>query len=79
MDDADNNAEYVARFQEIIDSGLAWRLEGAVGREAMRLIDARLCSLGPVPTRDYYGFRVPSRYEIEPGYPGSPLDDEEVN
>lgn len=30
-------------FQELIDSGLCWRLQGCYGRMAQALIDAELC------------------------------------
>lgn len=33
----------VALFQELIDSGLAWQLQGSYGRTAQRLLDAGLC------------------------------------
>lgn len=39
-----NQDEIVAGFQSLIDSGLAWRLQGSYGRTAQRLIDAGLCS-----------------------------------
>ena len=34
----------VSFFQELIDSGLAWQLQGCYGRTAVSLIDAGLCS-----------------------------------
>ncbi len=40
MDEAEVN-EF---FQELIDSGLAWLLQGHYGRTARRLIEAGLCS-----------------------------------
>lgn len=33
----------VAGFQHLIDSGLAWQLQGFYGRTATRLIEAGLC------------------------------------
>jgi hypothetical protein len=35
--------EIVELFQELIDSGLAWRLQGSYGRTAKHLIDAGYC------------------------------------
>ena len=35
-------------MQDMIDSGLAWQLEGSVGREAMAQIEAGICTLGEV-------------------------------
>lgn len=68
----DSEEEHVAGYQELIDSGTAWRLEGSVGREAMRLIEEGYCTLGPVGHTDYYGNYVPSKTEVEPGTKGSP-------
>jgi len=37
-------AAYYAAWQELIDTGLAWSLQGWFGREAMHLIRRGLCS-----------------------------------
>lgn len=38
-----DDQEEVEFFQEIINSGLAWQLQGCYGRRAMQLIGAGLC------------------------------------
>ena len=58
-------------LQALIDSGWAWKLEGHVGRQAMDAIEAGACVLGEVERWDYWGNRVPSRHEVEPGTKGS--------
>ena len=58
-------------LQELINSGLAWKLEGSVGRAAMAAIEAGECVLGTVGHYDYYGNYIPSRYEVQPGTKGS--------
>lgn len=63
--------EMIAAYQALIDSGAAWRMEGHVGRTAMDLIDSGACILGEVAHTDYYGNRVPSRFEVVPGSKGS--------
>lgn len=71
-DGCDDQQTYYESYQRMIDSGLAWRLQGAHGREAMRLITEGRCMLGEVGHRDYWGNYVPSRTEVAPGTKGSP-------
>lgn len=58
-------------LQGLIDSGLAWTLEGALGRSAKRALDSGACVLAAEPQHDYYGSLVPS-YEMVKDIPGSP-------
>lgn len=58
-------------IQKAINTGMAWMLEGSYGRIAMDYINAGACVLGEEPTKDYWGNRIPSRYEVEPGTKGS--------
>lgn len=58
-------------LQGLIDSGMAWRLEGFVGRAAMRAIEEGECVLGEIGHTDFWGNYVPSRYEVEAGTKGS--------
>jgi hypothetical protein len=72
MDNTDYDyAEVVRETQELINSGVAWQLEGSVGRHAMAMIESGECMLGEKGYRDYWGNYVPSRYEVEEGTKGS--------
>lgn len=62
----------IVMFQAAINSGLAWKLQGSYGREAMAMIEAGLCMLGETGHRDAYGNYVPSKHEVKPGTKGSP-------
>jgi len=58
-------------IQGLINSGMAWRLEGSVGRACMRAIESGEAILGRYGHRNYYGTYVPSRYQVQPGTQGS--------
>ena len=67
----EDEQDHIQRYQDLINSGMAWQLEGSVGREAMDLIEEGLCVLGEQGHRDWFGNYVPSRYEVQPGTFGS--------
>jgi hypothetical protein len=60
-----------SEMQDLIDSGLAWKLEGSVGRSAMDCLRSGACMLPLQVHYDAYGNRIPSRHEIVPGSTGS--------
>lgn len=70
--DADDMGPGAFNPQDLIDSGLAWRLEGSIGRECMRAIESGACMLGPKPVRDYWGNLVPAWWMVDAGSKGSP-------
>ena len=59
------------QIQRLVNTGMAWRLEGSIGRECMRAIEAGRAMLGTEAHRDYYGNFVPSRYDVVAGTKGS--------
>ena len=59
-------------IQDLIDSGMAWQLEGHIGRQCMAAIEDGRAMLGPVGHRDYWGNYIPSRHEVQAGTKGSP-------
>lgn len=69
--EVETREEEVNALQELINSGNAWHLEGAVGRSAMACIESGECILGKTGYRDYWGNYVPSRYEVKAGTKGS--------
>ena len=41
--EAESEEEYIEAWQYLIDTGLAWSLQGWFGRTAMRMIDGGYC------------------------------------
>ena len=59
------------QMQFLIDSGVAWKMEGSVGRYAMHLIECGACMLPKKAHRDCYGNYIPSRDELKEGTKGT--------
>lgn len=64
-------SENIIQVQQLINSGLAWNLEGHVGRTCMRAIENGDAMLGPTRHTDYYGNWIPSRSDVQQGTKGS--------
>ena len=61
-------------YQEIIDNGMAWKMEGRIGRMAMEYLNAGACFLPLKAHYDYWGNEYPSRTKVNPGSTGSLLN-----
>lgn len=59
------------KLQALINTGMAWKLEGSVGRAAMAAIKSGQCMLGPTLQHDYWGNTIPARHMVQPGTLGS--------
>jgi len=70
-DSAEEELEGFLYAQNMVNTGTAWHLEGAVGRQCMDLIGAGVIMLGAEGHRDYWGSYVPARVEVQPGTKGS--------
>lgn len=61
-------------LQGLINSGLAWKLEGSIGRQAMEALESGACYLPTKTYRDHYGNIVPDRNLLEDGSKGTLLN-----
>ena len=71
MSDFEDNDEYFLNIQRQINSLVAWKFEGSVGRAMMDAIDAGRCCLGLERTTDYWGNVIPGRDDVQAGTMGS--------
>ena len=58
-------------LQDMINSGLAWKMEGSYGRMAMQSLEQGMCMLPKESKVDYYGNRIPSRNDLKKGTKGT--------
>ena len=61
----------LAEMQEAINTGMAWKMEGSVGRTAMELLRTGACVLPKTAVVDVYGNRVPNRDDLVSGTLGT--------
>jgi hypothetical protein len=59
------------QMQKMIDSGLVWKMEGSIGREAMMMLESGICFLPKIIHFDYYGNKVPARQMLKAGTKGT--------
>ena len=59
------------QMQEMTQTGMAWRMEGAYGRAAIDSLRSGACFLPTTSRKDYYGSTIPSRYQVQKGTAGS--------
>ena len=62
--------EYYQSIQRAINAK-AWSFQGSYGRAMAEAISEGKCLLGTEGCKDYWGNRVPSRYEVKEGTKGS--------
>ena len=61
----------LAELQGLINSGLAWQMEGSVGRLAMGALESGACYLPTKTYKDHYGNVIPDRNLLEDGSKGT--------
>lgn len=61
-------------LQDLIENGMAWKMEGSIGRRAMDALTSGACFLPLKRHKDYYGNVIPSREDLEDGTKGTLLN-----
>jgi len=62
----------IAAMQSLIDSGMAWHMEGSIGRACMDAIKTGYCTVGKQSHTGAYGQHIPAINELEKGTQGTP-------
>jgi hypothetical protein len=60
-----------AELQKLITTGIAWRMEGSIGRSAMSALQSGACMLPKESFFDAYGSKIPSRDMLKEGSTGT--------
>jgi hypothetical protein len=60
-----------SELQKLITTGIAWKMEGTIGRTAMSALQSGACMLPKESFYDTYGNKVPSRDELKEGSTGT--------
>ena len=47
VEPAESEEQYIAAWQQLVDSGLAWQLQGWFGRQAQAMIEGGLINVAP--------------------------------
>ena len=63
--------EEIIEAQKLINSGMAWMMEGSIGRFCNALLEKGQVMLGTKGYKNFYGNYVPSRDEVKAGTKGS--------
>lgn len=70
MADDIDEVTYYQSIQRAINAK-SWSFQGSYGRAMMEAISSGRCLLGRESCTDYWGNRIPSRYEVKEGTKGS--------
>ena len=69
-DETASEEDEIRSLQHLVNTG-QWSWPGRTGRSMMDAIESGLVALGTESATDYYGNRIPSRFEVEAGTKGS--------
>lgn len=71
IEDPESEEEYFSSLQRAVNSLVAWRFQGSMGRAMMDALEGGFIMLATEETSDYYGNHIPSRSQVMEGTTGS--------